>query len=200
MLDRRTPLNLVRGGAWGACPPRAGWAAVRGDVGWPALALFVVGCLWTPPHFWSLALLLRKDYKNANIPMLPGIIGTARTHRRILSYTVILVAASLLPGLTLGPGYTIAAAARGACYLGLALWARADASSRARAPPFHHSLGYLAPPFPPVRVAAVWGHASYLHYQNRRPDDLKAWWNTVNWDAVAKGYEGDGIVAQGGGN
>jgi len=155
LLKRRTPLNIVIGGAAGAFPPLVAWAAVRGDVGWPALALFVVVFLWTPPHFWSLALLLRKDYKNANIPMLPGIIGTARTHRRILSYTVILVAASLLPGLTLGAGYTIAAAALGACYLGLALWARSDASSRAAALLFHYSLAYLALIFAAGAVAAV---------------------------------------------
>jgi protoheme IX farnesyltransferase len=155
LLKRRTPLNIVIGGAAGAFPPLVAWAAIRGDIGWPALALFVVVFLWTPPHFWSLALLLRKDYKNANIPMLPGIIGTARTHRRILLYTLILVAASLLPGLTLGAGYTIAAAVLGACYLGLALWARSDASSRAAALLFHYSLAYLALIFAAGAVAAV---------------------------------------------
>ena len=104
LLKRRTPLNIVIGGAAGAFPPLVAWAAVRGDIAWPALALFVVVFLWTPPHFWSLALLLRKDYKNANIPMLPGIIGTARTHRRILLYTLILVAASLLRASRWVPG------------------------------------------------------------------------------------------------
>jgi heme o synthase len=144
LLKRRTPLNIVIGGAAGAFPPLVGWAAVQGNVGWPAFALFALVFLWTPPHFWSLALLLRRDYRNARVPMLPGIIGTARTHRRILLYLLALIAASLLPGLVLGIGYTAGAAVLGGCYLALALWARAKASSHAAAVLFHYSLAYLA--------------------------------------------------------
>jgi heme o synthase len=144
LLKRRTPLNIVIGGAAGAFPPLVGWAAVQGTVGWPAFALFALVFLWTPPHFWSLALLLRRDYRNASVPMLPGIIGTARTHRRILLYLLALIAASLLPGLVLGIGYTAGAAVLGGCYLALALWARAKASSHAAAVLFHYSLAYLA--------------------------------------------------------
>ena len=155
LLKRRTPLNIVIGGAAGAFPPLVAWAAVRGDIGWPAIALFAIVFLWTPPHFWSLALLLRRDYQNASIPMLPGLIGTVRTHRRILVYTFILVAASLLPGLELGIGYTVAAGILGGLYLGLALWARSEGSSRAAALLFHYSLVYLALLFAAGAATAV---------------------------------------------
>jgi heme o synthase len=155
LLKRRTPLNIVIGGAAGAFPPLVGWAAVQGNIGWPAFVLFAVVFLWTPPHFWSLALLLRRDYRNASVPMLPGIIGTARTHRRILLYLVALIGASLLPGLVLGVGYTAGAAVLGGGYLGLALWARAKATSGAAALLFHYSLAYLALIFVVGAVAAV---------------------------------------------
>jgi protoheme IX farnesyltransferase len=155
LLKRRTPLNIVIGGAAGAFPPLVGWAAVQGNVGWPAFVLFALVFLWTPPHFWSLALLLRRDYRNASVPMLPGIIGTARTHRRILLYLLALIAASLLPGLVLGIGYTVGACVLGGCYLGLALWARTKASSQAAALLFHYSLAYLALIFVVGAVAAV---------------------------------------------
>jgi protoheme IX farnesyltransferase len=155
LLKRRTPLNIVIGGAAGAFPPLVGWAAVQGNVAWPAFVLFAVVFLWTPPHFWSLALLLRRDYRNASVPMLPGIIGTARTHRRILLYLVVLIVASLLPGLMLGIGYTVGAAILGGIYLGLALWARAKASPHAAAVLFHYSLAYLALIFVVGAVTAV---------------------------------------------
>jgi protoheme IX farnesyltransferase len=155
LLKRRTPLNIVIGGAAGAFPPLVGWAAVQGNVGWPAFVLFALVFLWTPPHFWSLALLLRRDYRNASVPMLPGIIGTARTHRRILLYLVALITASLLPGLMLGIGYTAGAAVLGGGYLALALWARAEGSSRAVALLFHYSLAYLALIFIVGAAAAV---------------------------------------------
>jgi protoheme IX farnesyltransferase len=155
LLKRRTPLNIVIGGAAGAFPPLVGWAAVQGAVGWPAFVLFALVFLWTPPHFWSLALLLRRDYRNASVPMLPGIIGTARTHRRILLYLIALIVASLLPGLVLGVGYTVGAGVLGGCYLGLALWARAKGSSHAAAVLFHYSLAYLALIFVVGAIAAV---------------------------------------------
>jgi heme o synthase len=155
LLKRRTPLNIVIGGAAGAFPPLVGWAAIQGNIGWPAFVLFAVVFLWTPPHFWSLALLLRRDYRNASVPMLPGIIGTARTHRRILLYLVALIGASLLPGLVLGIGYTAGAAVLGGGYLALALWARAKATSAAAALLFHYSLAYLALIFVVGAVAAV---------------------------------------------
>jgi protoheme IX farnesyltransferase len=154
VLKRTTPLNIVIGGAAGAFPPLVGWAAVRGDLGWPALALFAVVFLWTPPHFWSLALLLRKDYRKANVPMLPGLISTASTYRRIFLYTIALVVASLLPGLVFGGGYAIAVGFLGACYLALAGWARVNGTSRAAALLFHFSLAYLALVFVAGAIAA----------------------------------------------
>jgi protoheme IX farnesyltransferase len=154
VLKRSTPLNIVIGGGAGAFPPLVGWAAVQGKLAWPALALFAIVFLWTPPHFWSLALLLRNDYRNANIPMLPGLISTASTYRRIILYTIALVVASLLPGLIFGGGYAIAVGALGACYLALAGWARVQGSSGAAALLFHFSLAYLALVFVAGAIAA----------------------------------------------
>jgi protoheme IX farnesyltransferase len=155
VLKRTTSLNIVIGGAAGAFPPLVGWAAVRGDLEWPALALFIIVFLWTPPHFWSLALLLRDDYRNAQIPMLPVLITTAGTHRRILLYLIALFVASLLPGLVFGLGYVIGVGALDACYLALALWAGRQGSSRAAALLFHYSLAYLALVFVVGAVAAL---------------------------------------------
>jgi protoheme IX farnesyltransferase len=155
VLKRTTSLNIVIGGAAGAFPPLVGWAAVRGDVGWPALALFALVFLWTPPHFWSLALLLRDDYRSARVPMLPTLISTAATYRRILVYLAILIAASLIPALSLGAGYLIPVAAFGALYFGLARWAQRQGTSRAAALLFHYSLAYLALVFIAGALAAA---------------------------------------------
>ena len=155
LLKRRTPLNIVIGGAAGAFPPLVGWAAVKDNVGWPAFVLFALVFLWTPPHFWSLALLLRRDYRNASVPMLPGIIGTARTHRRILLY-LLPDRSSLLPGTHArhrlhGGSRCVPAAA----ISGWRFWARAKGSSHAAAVLFHYSLAYLALIFVVGAVAAV---------------------------------------------
>jgi protoheme IX farnesyltransferase len=155
VLKRTTSLNIVIGGAAGAFPPLVGWAAVRGDVSWVAVALFALVFLWTPPHFWSLALLLRDDYRSARVPMLPTLISTAATYRRILVYLVILIAASLIPALSLGPGYLIPVAALGALYFGLARWAQRLGTSRAAALLFHYSLAYLALVFVVGALAAL---------------------------------------------
>ncbi|MDR7457759.1 MAG: heme o synthase, partial [Armatimonadota bacterium] len=95
-LKRTTPQNIVIGGAAGAVPPLVGWAAVRGDVGLPAILLFAVIFLWTPPHFWALALHRADDYRAARIPMLPVVRGTAETVRQMMLYTAALVAATFL--------------------------------------------------------------------------------------------------------
>ena len=122
-LKRRTPQNIVIGGAAGAFPPMIGWAAATGDVtALPAL-LFAIIFLWTPPHFWALALFVRGDYANAGVPMLPVTAGNAETRRQVLLYTLPLIAASVAPwamGLT-GAVYGIAAAALGAVFLWLAV-------------------------------------------------------------------------------
>ena len=94
-LKRTTTLNIVIGGAAGAIPPLVGWAAVAHTVGAPALGLFALIFLWTPPHFWALALMAKTDYHKANVPMLPNIRGPEHTKREIFVYSLALVAASL---------------------------------------------------------------------------------------------------------
>ena len=98
-LKRTTPQNIVIGGAAGAFPPMIGWAAVTGNVSIESVALFVIIFLWTPPHFWALALFRAKDYEAAGIPMMPNVRGEANTRLQILIYTIPLVAAGILPTL-----------------------------------------------------------------------------------------------------
>lgn len=154
-LKRRTPQNIVIGGAAGAFPPIIGWAAVTGHVAALPLLLFAIVFFWTPPHFWSLSLYACGDYSRAGIPMLPVVRGPRTTRRHILAYTAILVPVSLAPwalGLT-GPLYGAAASLLGAAYLVFSwrvLRDRQDATGRslsgdapARAA-FRYSLLYLA--------------------------------------------------------
>ncbi len=118
-LKRRTVQNIVLGGAAGALPPVIGWAAVTGSAGLGALSLFLIIFLWTPPHFWALAICRSSDYERASIPMLPVVVGPERTARQISIYSVLLVAASFLPAV-LGLGgivYTAVAAVLGAIFL-----------------------------------------------------------------------------------
>jgi heme o synthase len=96
-LKRRTPQNIVIGGAAGALPPVIGWVAVTGNVGLEPLVLFLIIFLWTPPHFWALSLNLAGEYARAGVPMLPVVAGRAETKRQILLYSVVLVPTSLLP-------------------------------------------------------------------------------------------------------
>ena len=96
-LKRSTPMNIVLGGAAGAAPPLLGWAAVTNTVPPEALLLFLIIFVWTPPHFWALAIKRREEYKKAGIPMLPVTHGVAVTKRQILLYTILLVAISILP-------------------------------------------------------------------------------------------------------
>src|SRR5262249_42899079 len=96
-LKRRTPQNIVIGGAAGALPPVIGWVAATGQLGVEPLLLFLIILLWTPPHFWALSLDRAGEYARAGIPMLPVVAGRASTKRQILVYSAMLVAASLLP-------------------------------------------------------------------------------------------------------
>ncbi len=96
LLKRSTPQNIVIGGAAGALPPVIGWAAVTGNVGIPAVLLFLLVFYWTPPHFWALSLRIRKDYAAAGVPMLPVVKGIPETTRQIALYTVLMVAISLV--------------------------------------------------------------------------------------------------------
>ena len=119
MLKRTTPQNIVIGGAAGALPPVIGWAAVTGRVEIPALLLFAMVFYWTPPHFWALALRIRKDYEAARVPMLPVVRGVPETARQIVLYTVLLVAISLVffAVARMGPLYLVSALVLGAIFL-----------------------------------------------------------------------------------
>jgi protoheme IX farnesyltransferase len=145
-LKRTTPLNIVIGGAAGAVPPLVGWAAVAHGVGAPALGLFALIFLWTPPHFWALALGASADYERANVPMLPNVHGARRTKIEIFAYTLVLVAVSLAltPLGIMGLWYFVPAAILGAIFI----W---DAWKVLRGPTvpfarmlFKYSLVYLA--------------------------------------------------------
>jgi len=145
-LKRSTPQNIVIGGAAGAVPPVVGWAAVTGQLALPALFLFLIVFFWTPPHFWALALLIKRDYEAARIPMLPVVRGDRETTRQILLYSLVLFAVTLLPFAwrTAGVLYLAAALLLGAVFLRLAWRLRQETTpARARAL-FHFSLLYLA--------------------------------------------------------
>ncbi len=118
-LKRATTLNIVIGGAAGAVPPLVGWAAVDHNVGAPALALFALIFLWTPPHFWALALMANTDYEKAKIPMLPNVRGIARTKKEIFVYSIVLVVVSLAltPLHVMGLWYFVPAAILGGVFL-----------------------------------------------------------------------------------
>ena len=144
-LKRRTPYNIVIGGAAGAFPPMIGWVAATGEFGIGAVVLFAIIFLWTPPHSWALALFRKADYDRANVPMLPVVAGDRETRFQIVVYTALLVPVTLLPcfvGMA-GPLYAAAAAALGG---GLAwhvfrVW-RSESPTAARAL-FFYTILYL---------------------------------------------------------
>ena len=144
-LKRITPLNIVIGGAAGAVPPLVGWAAVTHDIGAPALGLFALIFLWTPPHFWSLALVTETDYAKAGVPMLPNVSGEERTKREIIYYTLLLVLASLAlyPLHVMGAFYLAGASVLGGIFVVDALRAWRGSKTAARGL-FRYSLLYLA--------------------------------------------------------
>jgi protoheme IX farnesyltransferase len=145
-LKRATPLNIVIGGAAGAVPPLVGWAAVTHQIGGPALGLFALIFLWTPPHFWSLALMTETDYAKARVPMMPNVAGEERTKREIIYYTILLVVASLLlyPLHVMGTLYVAAAAVLGAIFLYDTIRTWKDAGTFWARRTFKFSLLYLA--------------------------------------------------------
>jgi protoheme IX farnesyltransferase len=162
MLKRTTPQNIVIGGAAGALPPVIGWAAVTGRIEVPALVLFLLVFYWTPPHFWALALRIRKDYEAARIPMLPVVKGVPETTRQIAIYTVVLVAISLAFFLIAGMGlvYLVAAVALGAVFLwrAYALWQQGASPEGSLAQSirlYKYSISYLTLLFVAVAVDAL---------------------------------------------
>jgi protoheme IX farnesyltransferase len=154
-LKRTTPQNIVIGGAAGAFPPLVGWAAVTGSLSLLAWVLFAIIFLWTPPHFWALALLLRRQYAAANVPMLPVVVGGGRTRRAIFAYTIPMLGVSLVPWLWLGPIYGIAAIILGGAFLALAWRASRTEAGHSAATLFHYSLAYLALLFSAAALAAA---------------------------------------------
>jgi protoheme IX farnesyltransferase len=145
-LKRRTPQNIVIGGAAGAIPPLVGWAAVRGSVSWTAVYLFAIVFYWTPPHFWALSLLMKDDYARVGVPMMPVVRGEHETRRQILLYTLLLYAISQLPFCAgaFGGLYLAASMMLGLLFIGGAvrLYRRADRRSALRL--YLFSLCYLA--------------------------------------------------------
>jgi heme o synthase len=164
LLKRRSPSNIVIGGAAGCFPVLVGWAAVRGTVALPAIVLFAVIFLWTPPHFWALAMKFRKDYAAANVPMLPVVATASAVARKILWYSYAMVGATLILVPYAGWIYGVFAAGLGVWFLLEAhrLDARVRASAEASPAPmrlFHLSIAYLTLLFAAVAVTALlpWG-------------------------------------------
>ncbi len=156
-LKRSTPQNIVIGGAAGAIPALSGWAAANGHLGLGAVFLFSIVLLWTPPHFWALALLLERQYAAARIPMMPVVRGARATAFQVLVYSLLLVAVTVLPGVigTFGVIYLGAALALGGAFVVLAWRLWRDATSARSGVLFHFSLLYLALLFVAVAVDAA---------------------------------------------
>jgi protoheme IX farnesyltransferase len=148
-LKRRTPQNIVIGGAAGAFPPIVGWAAVTGTVSLESVVLFLIIFLWTPPHFWALALYKQSDYGAAGVPMMPNVVGNASTKVQIFVYTLLLAASAMVPSWLgfAGLVYTVVAAITGLSFSLLAwrlLRTRDDLTMRKSARTlFNYSLSYL---------------------------------------------------------
>jgi protoheme IX farnesyltransferase len=144
-LKRSSAQNIVIGGAAGAVPVLVGWAAVRGSLSLAPLVLFAVIVAWTPPHFWALAVKYRDDYAAAEVPMLPAVASVADTARRILAYTFVLWALSLLFAPVAGMGllYTAAAAVLGAVFVGHAVNLQRHGGVAAAMRMFSYSISYL---------------------------------------------------------
>jgi len=158
LLKPATPQNIVIGGASGAMPPVLGWTAITNDVAPEALILFLIIFVWTPPHFWSLALYRTQDYARAGLPMLPVTHGARYTRLMIILYTFALIAVSLLPYAIRMSGelYLVAALALGAVFAGyaIALYFRySDALARRT---FTYSIAYLAALFSALLVDHYW--------------------------------------------
>jgi heme o synthase len=163
ILKRRTSANIVWGGAAGCMPVLIGWSAVTDSLAWPPVVLFAVIFLWTPPHFWALAIKYRADYARAGVPMLPVVATDVVVTQRILGYTVAMIVASLLlwPVASTTPLYPLAAIVLGALFLREAAMVAARARAGAEPAPmklFGWSITYLTGLFAAVAVDAILRH------------------------------------------
>ena len=156
ILKRRTSQNIVIGGAAGAMPPLVGWAAVTGSIAAPAWILFAIIFYWTPPHFWSLALLKQGEYGRVGVPMLPNVNGEEDTRKQIVLYTIMMVAVSLLL-LPFGMGwiYLVGSVALGGWFLKLALQLLMNPSKALARKTFFFSIWYLAGIFLVMSIDAL---------------------------------------------
>jgi protoheme IX farnesyltransferase len=156
-LKRSTAQNIVIGGAAGAVPPLVGYAGAAGHLGIAALMMFAIVFVWTPPHFWALALMIKEHYARAGVPMLPVTRGERETARQIVWYTVLLIVVTLAPvGLgTFGAVYGVCAVVLGALFLWLALELRKSMERTVAVKLFHFSLLYLALLFVAMAIDAV---------------------------------------------
>jgi heme o synthase len=156
-LKRSTAQNIVIGGAAGAVPPLVGFAGTSGHLGWAALVMFAIVFVWTPPHFWALALMIKEHYARAGVPMLPVTRGDRETARQIVWYTVLLVAVTLAPVAlgTFGWVYAAAAVVLGAVFLWLAVELRRTLERASAVKLFHFSLLYLALLFVAMAIDTV---------------------------------------------
>jgi protoheme IX farnesyltransferase len=144
-LKRTSTQNIVIGGAAGAVPVLVGWSAVTDRLGWAPLVLFAVIVIWTPPHFWALAIRYRDDYSKARVPMLPAVATLRRTARQILVYSVLLVAVTVLFAVVghMGPLYLVGALVLGALFIWFALRLSRQQSTGAAMALFRYSITYL---------------------------------------------------------
>ena len=145
-LKRRTPQNIVIGGAAGAIPPLVGWAATRGSVSWTAVYLFAIVFYWTPPHFWALSLLMKDEYAKVSVPMMPVVRGERETRKQIVLYTLLLYAISQLPFCAgaFGGLYLAASVMLGLAFVAGSVWLYRRADRRSALRLYLFSLAYLA--------------------------------------------------------
>jgi protoheme IX farnesyltransferase len=156
-LKRSTPQNIVIGGAAGAVPPLVGYAGAAGHLGFAAFVMFAIVFVWTPPHFWALALMIKEHYARAKVPMLPVARGDVETSKQIVRYTIVLIAVTLAPVAlgTFGLVYGVSALVLGALFLVLAVQLRRTLERGVAVKLFHFSLLYLALLFVAMAVDSV---------------------------------------------
>jgi heme o synthase len=159
-LKRRYPSNIVIGGAAGAMPPVIAWTAVTGHVSWAAVLCFALVFMWTPPHFWALAIKYREDYAAVSVPMLPVVANLDKVTRQILAYSVVVLAIgfALIPVAHLGVLYIVAASVAGIWFLQRAIVLRRVRDTKHAMRVFSASIGYLTIVFVAMGVDALIRH------------------------------------------